>query len=926
TDVSLVFQAVKRLRTFKILSTSILADFKKLLLDSESDENLRWKELSLEDQTFVAEWFKDTVGEKEEKFYETLAKMLTEDKNKLAKLQPDSLVRLYTAYAGLYPKNPLIGSCVEKLREECIKYLFETNASGKPALTQLNDTALISLTKMRCFQKTAQIATVQQQLNVQSTTVRPQHLEFINTKLSEELPDLLEKAKKSLIESKEILYKEILARGKKIVIALINSSPPLAIELIERGLDIKGALNEFREGVLHVAVRKQDVSLLQALIQTKPDINQPTTYQSTPLHFAAHLHNFILFTLLIEAGGDPMRLNWRKENAYQSALSSVKKHPHTQQNAILFWKACLGDTHPLIDYLNKQGFAADVAKDFIKPELQSELLKTAYPLELAYLLNSYELASAQLENCSMEQSMKMIKDIEIKYKRVPTLLLHTLFLQCLYVGDPAALMQLIEEPKFNPSFVYPNTRNTILHTVVMMGDSKLPILEKLLKKGTNPNVVTAEGNTPLHLAALHGHMKAYHLLLQANANPLIINKKGLNVAQNVIQSEDNRTTTWLWKIFEGFSAIQNELLTPNSNGEDKKILPLILNNPKHFLHTTTHNPLEIAFLFQKENLTKACYQILGDTFYVKLPELQKKYTGASTDSLEFSIYTINNDHFKHTIRTQIPKKPEGTAIRDLLSIFQKNPLQELPEIDVSTARELEEILIKDLIEKIEKREAYVGTPTDASMRELFYQNIQNAICHTMVKLNDTNREKTFIEYLKYAKWCGTRILDAAFEKYDEIVLGLPPTFEQMVYQLLSEFRKDLLDSLAPSGPQNIHDAAQYFFLLADDLNLPNKYVKATDPVAKPVVKEIIREKFDALYNSLAIIECIQTHLQNSGEFRNRCLDYLRAHTPADFEKDTGLDEDERIANYLKSVCDSNNCATKQTIAAVLGKLDVLNKI
>ncbi|MDB6081967.1 MAG: hypothetical protein JWO53_1239, partial [Chlamydiia bacterium] len=373
--------------------------------------------------------------------------------------------------------------------------------------------------------------------------------------------------------------------------------------------------------------------------------------------------------------------------------------------------------------------------------------------------------------------------------------------------------------------------------------------------------------------------------------------------------------------FKDFPALQERI----KSCQNKDFITYILQNPNS-LHTTTGNPLEVAFLLNDRDIVRSCFKLLGEKdFFEKLLHLQKKYLQSSTDMIEFCMFDVDLAHLQKTIRSAIPNKPVGVEVSDLLNIFKNNPIEELPEIGIKSKRELEEILTKELIDKIKNRLAYTGTPIEANQREHFYQTIENAICHTIPKLTSSTTRETLKVYLKAAKYCGTRIRDSAIERYETIVIGRPPTFDLAIYQILAEFRKMLLEYMVPSGDQNVHDATQYFYLLADELNLPNKDVKIADPLAKKVDKNTLKAAFMKLYNPVDIIaNCIHTNLQNDGSLKESCIDYLKGCMPQDFKPE--LSQEERGVEYLNEVLDSDGLIKKSTIASIiLIKLGVLTK-
>lgn len=90
--------------------------------------------------------------------------------------------------------------------------------------------------------------------------------------------------------------------------------------------------------------------------------------------------------------------------------------------------------------------------------------------------------------------------------------------------------------------------NGLLHMAVANGHTDT--LKGLLTMSTsNPaisiNLQNASGNTPLHWAALNGHLPAVKLLIEAGADPTIINKAGKDAVYEAEANEKNEVATWL---------------------------------------------------------------------------------------------------------------------------------------------------------------------------------------------------------------------------------------------------------------------------------------------------------------------------------------------------------------------------------------------
>ena len=59
------------------------------------------------------------------------------------------------------------------------------------------------------------------------------------------------------------------------------------------------------------------------------------------------------------------------------------------------------------------------------------------------------------------------------------------------------------------------------------------------------NLQNTSGNTPLHWAALNGHLPAVKLLIEAGADPTVMNKAGKDAVHEAETSEKNEVATWL---------------------------------------------------------------------------------------------------------------------------------------------------------------------------------------------------------------------------------------------------------------------------------------------------------------------------------------------------------------------------------------------
>jgi ankyrin repeat protein len=91
-------------------------------------------------------------------------------------------------------------------------------------------------------------------------------------------------------------------------------------------------------------------------------------------------------------------------------------------------------------------------------------------------------------------------------------------------GDLAEVKRLVIDCGVNPNIQSTAEGGTPLHVAADRG--YLRIVKFLLKHGANPNMKNDYGNTPLHDAAAFGHREVVKLLLEHGANPNIRDNDG----------------------------------------------------------------------------------------------------------------------------------------------------------------------------------------------------------------------------------------------------------------------------------------------------------------------------------------------------------------------------------------------------------------
>ncbi|KAL9136884.1 MAG: hypothetical protein Q9175_001914 [Cornicularia normoerica] len=85
------------------------------------------------------------------------------------------------------------------------------------------------------------------------------------------------------------------------------------------------------------------------------------------------------------------------------------------------------------------------------------------------------------------------------------------------------------------------------------------------------NLQNASGNTPLHWAALNGHLPVVKLLVEAGADPTVMNKAGKDAVYEAEANEKNDAAAWLLTEGKGLESAVGRSLdqrAPGTEGED----------------------------------------------------------------------------------------------------------------------------------------------------------------------------------------------------------------------------------------------------------------------------------------------------------------------------------------------------------------------
>lgn len=659
----------------------------------------------------------------------------------------------------------------------------------------------------------------------------------------------------------EELKKELYTRGLDGFTNLCKYTlPTQALEMVHLGLDVRQVHSSLGGTALQYAAGYGFTDIVGEILLKGALLNKECNNGHTALYAACWYGQKESAQKLLERGADIGLSPKRKVPSFQHALQSIvwKNNPKKMKEFILHFFGGFEAVRERIESHGNVEFIAHFIKNphlLIEKALATET-SPRNPLEVAFLFHSPCLAYALFKRLLPSEALLFLDDLLRKYPlHGAKLIFQALFLYYCDNGMTKEALQLIEKPGCDPHAAVDSNATTFLQ---MAARGNLAVTQKLIEKKVDLNRVDQKGFTALHVACGQQHLAIAQILLQAGCNPIPLDSAGKTP----------------------FALLKNETLL-----------------------ATFKDPLERAFLLQDFALSQETIAAMpAKDFKAALQALKTKYPQSSMEFIEYSSFKINPDHFQKHVKNIPSVKPEGIKLTELLPLFDAinftkpeaphymNPALFEFETGTKLVRDLRELFKEEFIDKIVNRVAYNGTPkagTDAL--QAFYDPIEREVMHTIVKLKSSQdpalKAKTIIEYLRAAKFCGGRIARVTFERYDAVVNGKEATFEKAVYEHLGEYRNLLLDSLVPQGNQNVHAANEYFYLLANDLNLPNKTSAFKDHYAPKVEKEAIRKQFDALYRPLAIIsDCLSMHLQDDNDFREKCLDWFKKSVPAEFDK------------------------------------------
>jgi len=362
---------------------------------------------------------------------------------------------------------------------------------------------------------------------------------------------------------------------------------------------------------------------------------------------------------------------------------------------------------------------------------------------------------------------------------------------------------------------------------------------------------------------------------------------------------------------------------------------------KHHQKLITHpknepnvNPLEVAFLFGSISLAKSiAKKLTPDEFQAFGIELKKSFPKSDVEPFLFHVeYELNYGHLGKILSGKIPPKPEKSKLEDFLRLFDtinfsdpKAPFYVDPEkvLGKNQTQDTLRKVVEDFIEKIKARKGINGDhPEGTPARAEFYSTLENGICgmaHFLLaeSKSDSSEQKkikTMCEIIKDIAYCGPKVRTTVVREFNSVVRNYAPTFDNLLFSKLTNYRSVIFEGIIPQNEQNTHD-----FILAvkrwgnylglaesQDLSgFDDVYSQSGDGINV----EKIRNAFVEIYAPHAIVNMVTNELTSDDEFREKYATWWQDNAPSSwqgslspvFQKVKKLgSKKSQIISYLKS--------------------------
>ncbi|XP_051172785.1 putative ankyrin repeat protein RF_0381 [Leptopilina boulardi] len=381
-------------------------------------------------------------------------------------------------------------------------------------------------------------------------------------------------------------YPELLEGYVLICEALNNDNMQVVKLLLQNGANVNVTRNSTENSPLHLAIIKNNIEILQLLLEKNVRLNVVNKEKKTPLHIAIDQQNEEFVKLLLDKGADT---EFKDKFNYTPLHMAIKNGNLKIIQHLINHKA---DINSFRENETALHFAVkNNRSDIVKLLLKNDVIKinsTSYYslLFLAVSQCNHKILLLLLEHQN-ENENEMNVDEKINSESNFKVLLH----RAVVDGNREIIAVLVKynfdinsKDEFGRTPMYhAYTHNkldickyllksgssinekidenlNILHVSVENNDEKF--VKFLLKNGADVNAITINGCTSLHIACRNGFKKIVKLLLKYKSDTSIIDNNGLTCLHEAAKQDDEKILRHLIHEGANVNAIDYNYKTP----------------------------------------------------------------------------------------------------------------------------------------------------------------------------------------------------------------------------------------------------------------------------------------------------------------------------------------------------------------------------
>lgn len=406
---------------------------------------------------------------------------------------------------------------------------------------------------------------------------------------------------------------------------------------------------------------------------------------------------------------------------------------------------------------------------------------------------------------------------------------------------------------------------TLLHIACHKRFHKL--VELLLQKELDVNEQNARLMTPLHFAAQSGDARLVRFLLEHGADPSKKDQNGYSPLSlvNLRRGMDFAASDQFYKtLFAEYSSLEAKNVIQEARRRKK-------------------NPFEVPFYLQDLALAKAMASFYSKhEFAYCLEELEKRFPQADLSLIEYCPYELTKEHFSRGVyktNVEIPKKDVS-----LINLLRYCHQSYVPSI-------------KKIIQMINTKEVYLGTPRKDPALTEFYQIVCYCLQNLLIKLEELELEadpklpticnEIFEQLHRASTLCGAQLRAIPTLLYLKYCKGILLQNDELFYHSLAEYRGLLLEGLFENDPQGVHSWDHFVVYRGEKLGIPGYHI------VRSVEDEFLGDRDDVQgiedelmlhYTPQNIVEnCIMPKVVD-GELRDPLIDWHKNHLPEHWQK------------------------------------------